>query len=178
VRGRDRTRPTIASVAIRCTPRPRCDARPTTGATRFTSSVYKLTVICKAFRKGCPWLDRWRASRSSNSVCGFAGPAAGGILADWGADVIKIEGSDGRPGPNVRPDARHRGRGEPSVRDGQPRQAQRRARPDDRRRARVGLRIAQRRRRFPHQLSVPLRCGAPAWTAKRWPPAILAWCTA
>ena len=27
-----------------------------------------------------------------------AGPAAGGILADWGADVVKIEPPRGRPG--------------------------------------------------------------------------------
>src|SRR5690348_18307958 len=27
----------------------------------------------------------------------IAGPAAGGILADWGADVVKIEAPDGDP---------------------------------------------------------------------------------
>ena len=38
-----------------------------------------------------------RASGSSSSGCGWPVPAAGGILADWGADVVKIEPPGGDP---------------------------------------------------------------------------------
>ena len=48
---------------------------------------------------------------------------AAGILADWGAEVIKIEPPDGRPRPQVRADAGRRPAGEPGVRVGQPGQA-------------------------------------------------------
>ena len=42
-----------------------------------------------------------------------AGPAAGGVLADWGADVIKVEPPGGEPMRHLfaRPDARQHGAG-------------------------------------------------------------------
>ncbi|EUA08320.1 coA-transferase III family protein [Mycobacterium kansasii 662] len=42
-----------------------------------------------------------------------AGPATAAILADWGADVIKIEPADRRSGPDVRADAGMRSRVNP-----------------------------------------------------------------
>jgi len=77
-----------------------------------------------------------------------AGPATGGILGDWGADVVKIEPPTGDPARMFGPHARARRRRQPPVRDGQPVQAQRRHRPDNRRGPSHCTRIDQRRRRF------------------------------
>ena len=43
------------------------------------------------------WPDRWKASASSSSALWVAGPSAGAVLADWGAEVVKIEPPDGDP---------------------------------------------------------------------------------
>ena len=82
-----------------------------------------------------------------------AGPAAGGVLADWGADVIKVETPVGDPMRRLLPAAR---RARPArvaaVRPRQPRQAQRRRRPGRRpRAAEIVRRLVARRRRVPHQ---------------------------
>ena len=81
-----------------------------------------------------------------------AGPAAGGILADWGADVVKIEPPDRRPGAPVRADDRQR-----------PRRSTRRSSSTTARSAAscststtddghaLVARPARRRRRLPHQ---------------------------
>ncbi len=44
------------------------------------------------------WRDRWKACKVIELGVWVAGPAAAGILADWGADVIKIEPPAGDPG--------------------------------------------------------------------------------
>ena len=59
-----------------------------------------------------------------------AAPATAALLADWGADVIKVEPPDRRPDARRVRLARHRRRhAEPGVRARQPGQAERRARP-------------------------------------------------
>ena len=59
-----------------------------------------------------------------------AGPAAGGILADWGADVVKIEPPGiGDPGALVPDHARRRSALQSDLRERQPQQAERRRRP-------------------------------------------------
>ena len=60
-----------------------------------------------------------------------AGPATGGILADWGADVIKIEPPTGDPARRFGRMLGIEGEREPAVRDGQPRQTQHRPRSHD-----------------------------------------------
>ena len=107
-----------------------------------------------------------------------AGPAAGGILADWGADVIKIEPPDGDPArmfgrmlgieDGVSPPFEMDNRGKRSIvldlaTDGG--------------RA-TTLRIARRRRRFPDQRPPRSPAAHQAWTSRRWRHAIPGWCTA
>ena len=64
-----------------------------------------------------------------------AAPSAAALLADWGADVIKVEAPDRRSDAQRLRVARHRQRpAQPGLRPRQPGQAQRRARPARRRR--------------------------------------------
>ena len=96
-----------------------------------------------------------------------AGPAAGGVLADWGADVVKIEPPDRRPRPHVPAHARRRHAEQPGVRARQPVEAQRRDRPPDRRRPRARARAPRRRRRVRHQH--PAECARPHRARPRHP---------
>ena len=87
----------------------------------------------------------------------IAGPSAGGLLADWGADVIKVEPPSGDPQRNI---FGALGYGRPArtrLRPGQPGQALRRARPHraDGREAMETLLAS--RRRVPHQHAAELR---------------------
>ena len=100
----------------------------------------------------------------------IAGPAAGGVLADWGADVVKIEPPEGDParlfGKMLGDDLPYNpvfeldNRGKRSVvldlsTDG---------------RSRRGARTARRRRRLRHQRPAAARWRASASTTRRcWP---------
>ena len=107
-----------------------------------------------------------------------AGPAAGGILADWGADVVKIEPPTGDPARMFGRMLGIEGGSRPAVRHGQPRQAQHRrsiSRPMTAGLLRSNCSAAQM---FSSQTYAPARCGASVWTSKRWPHSIRVWCTA
>ena len=74
-----------------------------------------------------------------------AGPGAAGILADWGADVVKIEPPAGDPARSFRRMLGGDLDVQPAVRARQPRQAQHRRRPRDRARGVDDRRRAPRR---------------------------------
>ena len=106
-----------------------------------------------------------------------AGPAAGGILADWGADVVKIEPPTGDPArmfgrmlgidAGVSPPFEMDNRGKRSIvldlttDDGRPPHSN-----------------CSATQTFSSPTSGLPRCDASAWTSRRSPPAIPAWCTA
>ena len=70
--------------------------------------------------------DHWRASASIELAQWVAGPSTAGLMADWGADVVKVEGPDGDPAAPILQRPRYRqGAPEPGVRPGQPGQAER-----------------------------------------------------
>jgi len=106
-----------------------------------------------------------------------AGPAAGGILADWGADVVKIESQAGDP-------ARTFGRmlgleGDESPPFEMDNRGKRSIALDVT--ADDGRSIALEYSAAPMFSSLTCgraRFGASAWTSKRWPPPIRVWCTA
>ena len=84
-----------------------------------------------------------------------AGPGAGGVLADWGADVIKVEAPGGRPDAAHARRRRRRAGGppEPAVRPRQPGQAvgrPRPGRPDGAGREAMAALLGDRRR-VPHE---------------------------
>jgi crotonobetainyl-CoA:carnitine CoA-transferase CaiB-like acyl-CoA transferase len=54
-------------------------------------------MICKAAPERNPMAGPLVGVRVVELGVWVAGPAAGGILADWGADVVKIEPPDGDP---------------------------------------------------------------------------------
>ena len=102
-------------------------------------------------------------------------PVAGALLADWGADVIRIDRPEGDPyrGPRD-PGHRHRQRRrQPVGRAGQPRQALDRARPAHRGRARGPASPARARPTCSSPASGPARssasASAPTTSGERYP---------
>ncbi len=108
-----------------------------------------------------------------------AAPSAGALLADWGADVIKVEPPTRRPdAQRLRLPRHRRGLPEPRLRAGQPGQAQRRARPARRTRRGRGWRSCWRRRTCSSPTCAPTRStGSGSSRRPRWR-AILASSTA
>ena len=96
-------------------------------------------------------------------------PVAGALLADWGADVIRIEPPEGDPVPRAgHPGHRHRQRrGQPVDGAGQPGQALGRARPAHRARAGRAAPAARDGRRVPHQPAARGAAHARASTPRR-----------
>src|SRR5262249_57314655 len=84
-------------------PRPPPDSRPRQASARRCTRLARARCRVLASRRGGPPMDRvLHGIRVIEVAQWWFVPAAGAVLADWGADVIKIQhpvSGDPQPGP-------------------------------------------------------------------------------